>query len=253
MIEMKNVQTGYADGDRYFFPHLSFEEGRIVSVIGRNGCGKSTLLKTITGMLPYHGNITIDGEEVRLLKPKARARRVAYLPQSLRSVSIDVETLVAHGRYPWHGRERRMSEKDIEIIEKAIAMRKLQDIRYRNMKELSGGERQRAYLAMMICQDTPMILLDEPLTYMDMAMQETFYRVLRRLSESGRGIVMVSHNIEQTLSCSDRVCLVHDNTVKAVCTPDELVRQKELLREVFGAVFKKKNDPELLYPYTAAR
>ena len=253
MIELRDVKTEYMQGKTFFFPAIRFEEGKITTVIGRNGSGKSTLLKTILGIRDYRGSIKIDGDESRGLSARIRARRVAYLPQTLKSVNIDVETLVSHGRYPWQGYSRRMSSKDHEIIDRALEITGMQDLKNRNLLGLSGGERQRAYLAMVVAQNTPMILLDEPAAYLDMAVQRAFYRILKGLAGDGHGIVLVSHNIEQSLSYSDSICLIHDDTVKAACTPDELVGNGSLLREVFGATFRRGADTDLLYPYVAVK
>ena len=253
MIELVDVKTEYAYGDPFFFSGLRFEEGQISTVIGRNGEGKSTLLKIICGQQPYRGSIRIDGEECRDLSFKSRARKVAYLPQGIRSVNIDVETLVSHGRFCRHGSMRRMNEEDLAQIEGALQITGMDKYRQRNLQELSGGERQRAYLAMVIAQDAPMILLDEPTSSLDMAVQRDFYEILRRLAAEGHGIVMVCHNIEQSFSYSDRLCLLHKRTVAAQCTPDELAGKEELLREVFGAAFRRSDQEEALYPYYALR
>ena len=101
MIEIRNMTTEYEYGDLFRIPDMRFEKGRISTIIGRNGCGKSTLLKTVAGMKQYKGNILINGKETREYKSTERAREVAFLPQNLRNVGIDVETLVEHGRYAY--------------------------------------------------------------------------------------------------------------------------------------------------------
>ena len=253
MIELRDVKTEYAHGEEFSYPEIRFERGKITSVIGKNGSGKSTLLKLIVGLGSYSGSIMIDGEECRKLSPKERAKKLAYLPQNLRNAAMDVETLVSHGRYPWQGSFRRMSEKDLELIGNAMEMTDMKAFRQRDLRELSGGERQRAYLAMVIAQDAPMILLDEPTSYMDMAVQNAFYGILRKLADEGHGIVTVCHNIEQSLSYSDCICLLDNRTVKAQGTPDELIEREGLLSEVFGASFAKRDDEDLLYPYVALK
>ena len=253
MIELLNVKTEYSYGETFSFPKISFEEGKLTTIIGRNGSGKSTLLKTIAGLRPYSGSIKIDGKECRTLPPKERARKIAYLPQTLRNANIDVETLVSHGRYPWHGSLRKLSEKDLLQVEKALEITDMKEYRERSLPELSGGERQRAYLAMVIAQDAPMILLDEPTTFMDMAVQKSFYNILRRLIGEGHGIIMVCHNIEQSFSCSDTVCLLNKRTLEVQCAPDKLIKDEALLRDVFGATFVKTDDERLLYPYAAVK
>lgn len=253
MIEIRDAVTHYADRESFYFHNITFEEGRITSVIGRNGCGKSTLLKMIVGLRPYKGAVMIDGQQSRLLSGKERSRKVSYLPQNLKSVNIDVGTLVSHGRYAWQSGMRRMSAKDFEKLDQALAITGMTEYRNKNLSELSGGERQRAYLAMVVAQDTPMILLDEPTTYMDVTVQKTFFDVLRKLSKEGHGIVMVSHHLEQSFSYSDRICLIHDKTALFSGTPDELADNGALLQKVFGMRVKRSNDADLLYPYTAIK
>lgn len=253
MIEIRDVETEYSYGDSFSFSRLGFERGKVTSIIGRNGSGKSTLLKILCGLRPYTGSIRIEGKELRNIPTKERAQKLAYLPQNLKSINIDVETLVSHGRYPWHGSLRRMTDKDRKLIDKALDETRMSGFRNRNLQELSGGERQRAYLAMVIAQDAPMILLDEPTTYMDMTARNVFYDIIRSLTAEGRGIVMVCHDIEQSLAYSDSLCLLNERTVAAQCTPDEMVDRTELFRKVFGTSFKKSEDKELLYPYVAVK
>ena len=249
MIEIRNMTTEYEYGDLFRIPDMRFEKGRISTIIGRNGCGKSTLLKTVAGMKQYKGNILINGKESRDYKSIERAREVAFLPQNLRNVGIDVETLVEHGRYAWHGNLRRMSENDMRVVAKALQVTGMEPYRNRSLTELSGGERQRAYLAMVIAQDTPMIMLDEPTTYMDLSVQQSFFEILTKLAAEGRGIVMVCHDIEQTLTYSDMIYIMDNRTVIKSGTPDEIIADDETFRKVFGVTIKKMDDSTLLYPY----
>ena len=253
MIEIRNMTTEYEYGDLFRIPDMRFEKGRISTIIGRNGCGKSTLLKTVAGMKQYKGNILINGKESRDYKSIERAREVAFLPQNLRNVGIDVETLVEHGRYAWHGNLRRMSENDMRIVAKALLLTGMEPYRDRSLSELSGGERQRAYLAMVIAQDTPMIMLDEPTTYMDLSVQQSFFEILTKLAAEGRGIVMVCHDIEQTLTYSDMIYIMDNRTVIKSGTPDEIIADDETFRKVFGVTIKKMDDSTLLYPYAFLR
>lgn len=253
MIVLKDVITGYPDGERFSIPGATFGDGRITAVIGRNGSGKSTLLRTLAGQLRYRGSILLDGKECRELTPAARARKAAYLPQFLRSANMDVQTLVEHGRYPWHGSVRRLTEKDREKVDQAMERAGVAEYRHRLLPGLSGGERQRAYLAMVIAQDAPMILLDEPTTYMDPEMQEAFFRLLQHLAEEGRGIVAVCHDLPQTFSLCDRVCVMAEHTICACGTPEELAQQEDLLRRTLGVSLKNTGDRELVFPWAMKR
>jgi len=249
MIEIRDMSTSYRDGEDFRIPELTLSEGKITGIIGRNGSGKTTLLKTIAGQLRYRGSIRISGKECSSLRSMERAREISYLPQSLRSANIDVRTLVEHGRYPYTGSMRHMSDKDRKIVEHAMeitGMRKLAD---KNLQELSGGERQRAYLSMVIAQDTGMILLDEPTTFMDVSSQKSFYEIIRRMKENDRGIVMVVHDLEQCFGTCDEICIMDQRTLVSSGSPEKLIREGEQLRKVFGISLKKTNDKETLYPY----
>ena len=249
MIEIRNMTTEYEYGDEFRIPEMKFEKGKITTIIGRNGCGKSTLLKAIAGIKHYKGSILINGKESRDYRAIKRAREVAYLPQNLRNVGTDVETLVEHGRYAWHGNLRRMSENDMRIIYKALEITGMEEYRNRNLSELSGGERQRAYLAMVIAQDTPMIMLDEPTTYMDPGAQQSFFDIIKKLAALGKGIVMVCHNIEQSLTYSDMIYIMDNRSVYGSGTPKRIVEDGEIFRKVFGVSIKKVDDDTVLYPY----
>lgn len=249
MISISKMETSYSYGASFSVNELLFNEGEITTVIGRNGSGKSTLLKTVTGFMPYKGAILIDGHESRSYTPKERARRVAYLPQTLKNINMDTITLVEHGRYPYHGSTRRLTPEDRKLVDHALDITDMKELRDMSLQEMSGGERQRAYLAMVIAQNTPMILLDEPTSYLDICYRKMFYETVNRLKEEGKGIVMSCHDLEQSFACSDRVVIMDDRTVKACGTPAELMSDQKLLRDVFGVSLVYMDDESLVHPY----
>ena len=253
MIEIRDIRTGYNEDDAFNFKNIKFEEGKITSIIGRNGSGKSTLLKTAAGILPYKGSIMVGGVELKNLHSKERARIISYLPQNLKSISIDVETLVEHGRYPWHDSFRRINKKDRDIIHEALWITDMEEQKGKYLSELSGGERQRAYLAMVIAQDTPMIFLDEPTTFMDLKVQQSFLKILKELREKGKGIVVVFHDLTQSFSISDKIYLIDNRSILSYGEPEELLKDEETLRSVFGVYLKKEANEKLLYPYVAVK
>ena len=253
MIEVRNLKTEYAYGEPFVVGEAGFSAGQITAVIGRNGSGKSTLLKTLAGQKNYSGSILISGKECRDYNPIERAKEIAFLPQSVKGLNLDVKTLAEHGRFPYHGNFRKMTGEDREKIEKALLLTGMKEYADRELKELSGGERQRAYLAMVIAQDSPMILMDEPTTYMDHLHRESFFGVLKQLAGEGKGIVMVCHDIEQSFAYSDRIVLMENRRLEFAGTPAELVKKEELMRRNFGVAMRRTDGGEALYPYGLKR
>lgn len=253
MIEVRNLKTEYAYGEPFVVGEAGFSAGQITAVIGRNGSGKSTLLKTLAGQKNYSGSILISGKECRDYNPMERAKEIAFLPQSVKGLNLDVKTLAEHGRFPYHGNFRKMTGEDREKIEKALLLTGMKEYADRELKELSGGERQRAYLAMVIAQDSPMILMDEPTTYMDHLHRESFFGVLKQLAGEGKGIVMVCHDIEQSFAYSDRIVLMENRRLEFAGTPAELVKKEELMRRNFGVAMRRTDGGEALYPYGLKR
>ena len=249
LIKIRDLKTSYSYGDAFFTEALDLNKGEVTSIIGRNGCGKTTLLRTIAGLLPYHGSVTIDGIECRKLSMRERAKNAAYLPLLIKPVSLDVQTLAEHGRYPWHGNSRRLNSEDKTLIDQALDITKMTEYRKCDLTELSGGQLRRAYLAMVIAQNAGTILLDEPTTYMDIESQALFYEVAGKLAKRGHGVIMTCHNIEQGFSYSDKIVLMGGRCIRKTGSPGELAAEKEEMRNIFGAAVKEADDEELLYRY----
>jgi len=254
MIEVTNLQAGYDgfDADHRIFLNIEkavFEEGKITGIVGLNGSGKSTLLKSVLGMTSVSGGfILIDGRKIKSLRSKGRAREVAYLPQSYAAPNMDVFTLVSHGRFPYLGFSKVLGQKDLQLVERALRLTDLWDLREKNLSEISGGQRQRAYLAMAIAQDTKYLLLDEAAASLDIKHQLEVLEVLKKLAAEGRGIVITSHDLPQSFSVCDKIYLMENGTVVVEGTPEE-VAADEKLAEVMGAGLKKNADEAALYEY----
>lgn len=188
MIELKNVSFSYSPGN----PVLKgisacFESGVFYGIFGPNGCGKSTLLKLITGeLVPDSGSIS-----PRWNDPLERACRLAMVEQEIpRRIPLTVREVVALGCYPWVKRGNMSS--DVEVILNELQLAPLAE---KPFSHLSGGERQRTMLARSVAQDTPILLLDEPASSLDIGFQHEFYRLLRRFARKGKCIVMISHDL----------------------------------------------------------
>ena len=187
---------------------LAIAPAQVTAIVGANGCGKSTLLRALARLVaPRKGAVLLDGREIRELPSRDVARRLGVLPQSpLAPEGLTVEDLVARGRYPHQGLFRQWSHGDELAVEDALAATAMQELRARPVDELSGGQRQRAWIAMTLAQETELLLLDEPTTFLDLAHQLEVLDLLDHLvAERGRTVVMVLHDLNQACRYADRL------------------------------------------------
>ena len=239
MLEVKNLSVGY--DDRYVIRNvnLTFEPGMIYTIIGKNGSGKSTLLKSCSGLLtPKEGSVLLDGKELSRYPSNERVQKVSYLSQSTNTPNITVERLLAHARFPHLSYPKKLREKDINIIHKALGDMKAACFIHDSLRELSGGERQRVYLAMQLAQDTDVLLLDEPTTYLDIEYQLSLMELLQRLKAKGKTIIMVLHDLEQALKYSDRIIAIDVGKEIHSGTPEEIIANGTL-KKVFHVEVKR--------------
>ena len=231
MLELRNVSAGYSDQNVLRDISLRFEAGKIHAVVGRNGCGKTSLLKVCAGLLlPGSGDVLLKGKALRQYPPMERARLVSYLSQSRNTPAISVERLVEHGRYPRLASPRRLNEADRGCIEAAMEQMQLGQLRRKKLNELSGGERQRVYLAMLLAQDTPLLLLDEPTTYMDIEHQLALLELLTELKQAGKCIVMVLHELPLALKYSDAIIAMEDGRLVQAARTEQILADGTLER-----------------------
>jgi len=215
---------------------LVIPRGRVTAVVGANGCGKSTLMRALARLLgPRAGAVLLEGQAIRRLPTKEVARRLGLLPQSpVAPDGLTVEDLVARGRYPHQGLFRQWSERDEAAVEEALAATATTELRARPLDELSGGQRQRAWIAMTLAQQTELLLLDEPTTFLDLAHQIDVLDLLDTLvHERGRTVVMVLHDINQACRYADQLVAVRDGRVHAAGPPGDIV-DAAFIRDVFG-------------------
>lgn len=243
MLELRKLSAGYDGQDTIRDVSLSFQPGRIYTIVGRNGCGKSTLLKACAGLLqPSGGSILLDGQELERYEPVERARRISYLSQSRNTPGINVERLVEHGRYPRLTSPRRLNAEDRMAVENALEIMQVTSLRYKNVQELSGGERQRVYIAMQLAQDAPVLLLDEPTTYMDIDYQLSLLDLLRQLRASGKTVVLVLHDLQQALNVSDEIIVMDNGGIVSAASPDATL-SGGVLERVFHVRIESAGDP----------
>lgn len=232
MIKLQQISAGYGRNMVLDDLSLTFEKGQFTSIVGPNSCGKSTLLKAILGIIPLHsGNITVDGEQY--LTRKEIARKIAFLPQTKNTPDMTVEQLVLHGRFPHLEYPRRYGKKDYEIAFSAMEQVGIADYAKKPLYALSGGMRQTAYIAMALTQDTDYVLLDEPTTYLDISHQLDIMGILRTLTDNGKTILAVMHDLPLAFSFSDKILLLDHGKVVGHDTPQKICSQN-LLTQVFG-------------------
>lgn len=232
----RNICICYTDKPVIDDLTAEFQKGRISTIIGQNGCGKSSLLKTISRTVrPLRGEVIFEDRPLTEYPGKELAKRIAYLPQTRVSLTdIDVRTLVSYGRYPHRKEKRGENEKDSHIIDQTLKRTGLYSIQDREVQTLSGGEYQRAWLAMTLCQEPELLILDEPTSHLDIGYQVEMLELIGRLNkELGLTIVMVLHDLNLAARCSDRIYAVRDGRLYAHGTPREMITER-MLRELFG-------------------
>ncbi len=247
MIELKNLSVGYGDKAVLDNISLSLADGELTVLLGANGCGKSTLIKTVLGLLePIGGDIFIDGENLKSIAIRDRAKKTAYLSQSRNTPEISAERMVLHGRFPYLDYPRKYSKKDKEIADEAMRAAGAYELKGRSVSSLSGGERQRVYLAMALAQTTGNLLMDEPLTYLDVKYQLEMIKLSKRLAREGKCVLTVLHDISLALRFSDRVIVLSNGNVVFDGKPDDV--SEELIKSVFGVkLIKTKANGETYY------
>lgn len=225
MIELKELCFSYGSKPVLKDVSASFESGKLCAVVGPNGCGKTTLIRLLSRLLrPESGELRLGEKPFAAYGRKEFAQRLALLPQTRPVPAIAVRELVSHGRFPYLDLSRRLTKEDEEMVDKALRDTNTAVLAERELRELSGGERQRVYLAMLLAQDTPCVLLDEPTTYLDVSSQFAIMEALRRMSESGKCVVAVLHDLALALRYCDKMIVMDEGRVLASGTPEELVR-----------------------------
>lgn len=234
MMRFEQVAAGYGGAATLRGISGAFGQGRITGIVGPNGSGKTTLLKTAMGFLPtLAGTVFVREQPLAEYSVKTFARQVAYLPQTRNVPGITVGSLVAHGRYPHLGFGRVLTARDRAIIQAAMDTAGVRAFRGTPLTALSGGERQRAYVAMMLAQDTPLMLLDEPTTYLDLQSQFDVMDMLCTLRAQGKTIALVLHDLGLAMRYCDVLWVMRGGEVLCQDTPDAVFRQGALT-EAFG-------------------
>ncbi|RDI37214.1 ABC transporter ATP-binding protein [Falsibacillus pallidus] len=252
MVRLQTDQLHIGYGDKLIVKDLTLQipDGEITSIIGSNGCGKSTLLKGMARIIPHQsGIVVLDGVSISKQDTKSLAKKLAILPQTPESAAgLTVGELVSYGRFPHQSGLGRLTKDDVEIIQWAMSVTGTFPFQYTPVDALSGGQRQRVWIAMALAQETDIIFLDEPTTYLDMAHQLEVLELLQKLNEEQqRTIVMVLHDLNQAARFSNHLIAMKDGRIVQSGTAEKVI-QKHILQEVFQIDAEIGRDPRTNKP-----
>ena len=242
MLEIQNLSAGYPGNPVLTDVSVTLPEGAVTVIAGPNGCGKSTLLKALSGILPAAGCALLDGRNLLTLDRRELAKKVAFLPQNRPVPEIIVKKMVLHGRFPYLSYPRRYREEDHIIAAAAMEKMGISDLAERSLSTLSGGQRQKVYIAMALAQDTPVVLLDEPNTFLDIAHQLQLMQQARALAAEGKTVVLVLHDLSMALEYADSLVVLHGGRCLFQGSP-EAVFLSGTLEAAFGVQVQRAETP----------
>ena len=200
---------------------VTLESGKVTIVVGPNGCGKSTLLKSLIRLNPHSsGEILVNGINIEQYSSINLAKKIAYLPQNRNVPEITVLKMVLHGRFPYLSYPRRYKKEDIEKAREALCWAEMEELAEQSMSSLSGGTRQKVYIAMAIAQDTPVILMDEPTSFLDIAHQLRLMELAKELAKKGKAVVLVLHDLSLAMRIADVIVVMADGLTLTVTRYD---------------------------------
>lgn len=258
-LECRDLRLAYDDRVVVDGLSLAIPTGAVTVIVGANACGKSTLLRGLARLLePRGGDVVLDGSDIHRLPTKEVARRLGVLPQQpVAPEGITVADLVGRGRSPHQRWLHRFSADDESAVAEALAATEITDLADRSVDELSGGQRQRAWIALALAQGTPLMLLDEPTTFLDLAHQVEVLDLLARLNEDeGRTIVIVLHDLNLACRYAHHLVAMKLGAIVAQGPPRTVITP-EVVREVFGLACQVIDDPitgtPLVLPIPARR
>lgn len=250
MMDLNHVTKSFGEKTVVSDVSLPIEKGKLTACIGPNGAGKSTLLEIISRLIPSdQGSVTIDGSEVKQFKQDDLAKRLSFLKQTNNmNVRLTVRELVSFGRFPYT--KGRLNANCLGKVEKSLRYLGLKDIQYQYIDTLSGGQLQRALIAMVLCQDTDYILLDEPLNNLDMSYGVKMMKTIRQLVDDlGKTVITVIHDVNFAAAYADNIIAMKDGQLFKAGTVDEVLT-KPVLDELFEMdieVIERNNKKVILY------
>lgn len=250
MIELINVCAGYDGEEVLHHINLKLQPGKVTVLVGPNGCGKSTLLKALVRLNPHtSGEVRIQGRGIESYSSTELAQQIAYLPQKRNVPDISVLKMALHGRFPYLKYPRRYRKEDFEKARESLQWVGIEYLAEENVNRLSGGNQQKVYIAMALAQDTPVILMDEPTTYLDISHQLRVMELARQLATEGKAVVLVLHDLSLALQNADFVGVMSCGEMICFGTTGEIF-ESGVLDEVFDVKVRRvKTDGGWKYYY----
>lgn len=251
LLSAQNVVSGYHQKMIVNDISIKIPPHKISVIIGANACGKSTLLKTLSRLIPTQsGHITLNDQHLTQIKPKYLAQKLGLLPQSpIVPEGITVADLVSRGRFPYQSLLKGLGHQDFEAVKDALDIMGISDLSNCSVDELSGGQRQRVWIALALAQQTDILLLDEPTTYLDIAYQVEILDLLTDLNKKRKTtIVMVLHDINLSARYADYIFALNKGKLIAEGTPDAVITS-ELIKEVYNLECIVIEDPISKTPF----
>jgi len=239
------LEVGYDEHTILSDLDVVIPDGSFTVIVGPNACGKSTLLRTLSRLLaPNAGEVVLDGRNVVAYKGKEFAREVGLLPQqSIAPDGISIIDLVSRGRFPYQKMFRQWTDDDQAAVDFALQVTRLTDLSQRTVQALSGGQRQRVWIAMALAQQTPILLLDEPTTYLDLAHQIEVLELCTTMNRSGTTLVAVLHDLNQAARYASHIIAMRSGEIVAQGPPADVLTA-DMVHETFGVRSRIINDPE---------
>ncbi len=245
LLQVTECGFAYRTGDfRLADVSLTVRAGEMLGLVGPNGSGKSTLLRVMSGFLePSSGRVLLDGERLHGMDRRAVARRLAFLPQQASTAfAFSVREVVAMGRYPYQGMFGFLSAADVRAVSRALEVTDTARFADRSFGTLSGGERQRVLVASTLSQEPAAMLLDEPAAALDIHHKADVFGLLKRLTEDGLAVVVVTHDLNAAGQFCDRLALMSEGRLAAEGAPEEVIRER-LLADVYRADVRVVRNP----------